>query len=111
MDDVVVYKPIDPNLVKAESPKITNASGDLIINAKSQGKSVLIIPLEFSNCISFNSNDSKSNLIDSFRVNGILTGLLFEKNLNVTAELRYGIFTNTGCRLKDLEEYRFLTKH
>ena len=111
LDDVVVYKPIDPNLVKAESPKITNASGDLIINAKSQGKSVLIIPLEFSNCISFNSNDSKSNLIDSFRVNGILTGLLFEKNLNVTAKLRYGIFTNTGCRLKDLEEYRFLTKH
>ena len=111
LDNVVVYKPIDPNLVKAESSKITNASGDMIIRANSQGKSLLIIPLEFSNCLSFKSNDSKSNLIDSFRVNGILTGLLFEKNLNVTAELRYGIFTNTGCRLKDLEEYRFLTKH
>ena len=83
----------------------------MIIRANSQGKSLLIIPLEFSNCLSFKSNDSKSNLIDSFRVNGILTGLLFENNLNVTAKLRYGIFTNTGCRLKDLEEYRFLTKH
>ena len=110
LDDVVVYKPIDPNLVKAKSSKITNASGDLIISANSQGKSVIIIPLEFSNCVSFKSNNINSGLIDSFRVNGILTGLLFEKNLNVTAELRYGIFSNTGCRLKDLDEYRFLTK-
>ncbi len=83
----------------------------MIISANSQGKSLLIIPLEFSNCISFKSNNINSGLIDSFRVNGILTGLLFENNLNVTAKLRFGIFTNTGCRLKDLEEYRFLTKH
>lgn len=111
MDDVVVYKPIVQDLVKVDSSKMSNSGGDLKIQASSRGKSMLILPLEFSNCFVFRANDDRSGLIDSFRVNGILTGLLFEGSLDVTAELRYGIFTNTGCRLKDLEEYRFLTNH
>ena len=41
-------------------------------------------------------------------MNGILTGLLFDKKLDVTAQIRYGIFSNSGCRLKDLEDYKVL---
>ena len=84
--------------------------GDLKIVAKSRGKSLLILPLEFSNCFAFESVDKTPGFIDAFRVNGILTGLLFETNLNVTAQIRYGIFTNSDCRLKDLQEYEVLTE-
>jgi hypothetical protein len=111
IDDVVVYKLLVNNLVKASSSKLTLEGGDLRIEASSSGKSMLILPLEFSNCLAFKSNDSKSGFIDAFRVNGILTGLLFDGFLDVTAELRYGIFTNTGCRLKDLDDYKTLTNH
>ena len=111
IDDVVVYKPLAKNLVKAISSKLTLKGGDLRIQANSPGMSMLILPLEFSNCFAFISNDLKSGLIDSFRVDGILTGLLFDGYLDVTAELRYGIFTNTGCRLKDLDDYKTLTNH
>ena len=110
-DDVVVYKPTVSDLVKADTSKLTLEGGDLKIVAKSRGKSLLILPLEFSNCFAFKSNDKGSGFIDAFRVNGILTGLLFEKNLTVTAQIRYGIFTNSGCRLKDLEDYKVLTEH
>jgi hypothetical protein len=111
IDDVVVYKPLAKNLVKASSSKLTLKGGDLRIQANSPGKSMLILPLEFSNCLAFKSNDSKSGFIDAFRVDGILTGLLFDGYLDVTAELRYGIFTNSGCRLKDLSDYKTLTNH
>ena len=110
-DDVVVYEPIVSDLVKADTSKLTLEGGDLRIVAKSRGKSLLILPLEFSNCFAFKSNDKGSGFIDAFRVNGILTGLLFEKNLTVTAHIRYGIFSNSGCRLKDLEDYKVLTEH
>jgi hypothetical protein len=111
IDDVVVYQPLAKNLVKASSSNLTLKGGDLRIQASSAGKSMLILPLEFSNCFEFNSNDSKSGFIDAFRVDGILTGLLFDGYLDVTAELRYGIFTNSGCRLKDLSDYKTLTNH
>lgn len=108
--DVVVYKFIDDNLVVANSSKIVLEGGDLRIVANSRGKSMLVLPLEFSSCLSFVSNDKSSDLLDSFRVNGILTGLIFDKHIDVTAQLRYGVFTNTGCRLKDLDEYQTLTE-
>ena len=71
---------------------------------------MLLLPLEFSNCFAFKSNDESSEFLDAFRVNGILTGLLFDKKLDVTAQIRYGIFSNSGCRLKDLEDYKVLTE-
>jgi hypothetical protein len=110
-NDVVVYEPLISNLVKASGSKLTLKGGDLRIEASSPGKSMLILPLEFSNCLAFESNDPKSGFIDAFRVDGILTGLLFDGYLDVTAELRYGVFTNTGCRLKDLDDYKTLTNH
>ena len=110
LDDVVVYKPMSNDFVKASSSKITLEGGDLRIVANSPGKSVLLLPLEFSNCFVFNSNDKNSEFLDAFRVNGILTGLLFDKKLDVTAQIRYGIFSNSGCRLKDLEDYKVLTE-
>ena len=109
LDDVVVHKPMSNDLVKASSSKITLEGGDLRIVAKSPGKSLLLLPLEFSNCLAFKSNDKNSEFLDAFRVNGILTGLLFDKHLDVTAQIRYGIFSNSGCRLKDLEDYKVLT--
>jgi len=111
IDDVVVYKPLAKNLARASSSKLVLQGGDLRIEANSSGKSMLILPLEFSDCLAFKANDSKSGFIDAFRVDGILTGVLFDSYLDVTAELRYGIFTNTGCRLKDLADYKTLTNH
>ena len=110
LNDAVVYKPMSNELVKASSSKISLEGGDLRIVANSPGKSVLLLPLEFSNCFVFNSNDKNSEFLDAFRVNGILTGLLFDKKLDVTAQIRYGIFSNSGCRLKDLEDYKVLTE-
>jgi hypothetical protein len=109
--DVVVYEPLINNLVKASNSKLTLKGGDLRIEANSPGKSMLILPLEFSNCITFKSNDPKSGFIDAFRVDGILSGLRFDGFLDVTAELRYGVFTNNDCRLKDLDDYKTLTNH
>jgi len=110
MEDVVVYKQLDANFVRVGKTELSVDSGDLRIVSESAGKTLIILPIEFSHCLKFESNNKNSNLIDVFRVDGILTGLIFANELDVTTKYRYGVFTNNKCRLKDLADYKFLTE-
>ena len=51
-----------------------------------------------------------SSLIEFFRIDGILIGVIFENTLDVTTRFRYGLFTNNHCRLKDLADFKSLSK-
>jgi hypothetical protein len=96
--------------VRVGKTELSVDGGDLRIVAESSGKTMIILPIEFSHCLKLQSNNKNSNLIDVFRVDGILTGIIFENKLDVTTKFRYGVFTNNKCRLKDLAEFRSLTK-
>jgi hypothetical protein len=110
MVEAVVYKQLDTEFVKVGSTELTVDGGDLRIFAKSSGKSLIILPIEFSHCLKFESNTENSSLNDVFRIDGILTGLIFENTLDVTTRFRYGVFTNNDCRLKDLADFKSLSK-
>ena len=110
MDEAVVYKQLDADFVRVGKTELSVDGGDLRIVAESSGKTMIILPIEFSHCLKLQSNNKNSNLIDVFRVDGILTGIIFENKLDVTTKFRYGVFTNNKCRLKDLAEFRSLTK-
>ncbi len=109
MDEAVVYKQLDTDFVKVGKTELSVDGGDLRIVAESSGKTLIILPIEFSQCYRFQSNDKNSNLIDVFRADGILTGLIFESKLDVTTKFRYGVFKNNNCRLKDLADFKLLT--
>ena len=110
MGEAVVYKQLDADFVKVGSTELTVDDGDLRIVAKSSGKSLIILPIEYSHCLKFESNTKSSSLNDFFRIDGILTGVIFEKSLDVTTRFRYGVFTNNHCRLKDLADFKSLSK-
>ena len=110
MREAVVYKQLDTDFVKVGNTELTVDGGDLRIVAKSSGKSLIILPIEFSHCLKFESNTKSSSLNDFFRIDGILTGVIFEKSLDVTTRFRYGVFTNNHCRLKDLADFKSLSK-
>ena len=109
MDEIVVYKQLGADFVRVGKTNLSVDGGDLRIVAESSGKTLIILPIEFSHCLRFQSNNKNSNLIDVFRADGILTGLIFENELDVTTKFRYGVFTNNKCRLKDLADFKLLT--
>jgi len=109
MDEVVVYKQLDADFVRVGKTELFVDGGDLRIVAESSGKTMIILPIEFSHCLKFQSNNENSSLIEVFRADGILAGLIFENKLDVTTKFRYGVFTNNKCRLKDLADFKSLT--
>jgi len=96
------------NLVPVTQSSLQIVRGHIRLSASSEGQSFLTLPIEYSNCLEFHAQpDAKFQV---FRVNGILTGVLFtsELNLDVTYALRYSPFSN--CRLTDLANFNDLSK-
>ena len=81
--------------------------GHIRLTATSEGQSFLTLPIEYSKCLEFRAQPDSEFRV--FRVNGILTGVLFssEVRLDITYSLRYSPFGN--CRLADLASFNELT--
>ena len=92
-------------LVPATSASMRLARGGFGIEAVSQGRSLLVLPFQFSNCLSFTSDRPSNRSVDLFRVNALETGILFDGQLS--GELRYftGPFDGAGCRLRDARDF------
>lgn len=75
-----MYKQLDADFVRVGKTELSVDDGDLRIVSESAGKTLIILPIEFSHCLKFESNNKNSNLIDVFRVDGILTGLILRTN-------------------------------
>ena len=70
--------------------------GGYNISAKSRGNSIVVLPIEFSNC--FKATQPNVKLI---RVNGVFLGILFFQNLKSNLIFHHSIFTNTSCKLQN----------
>lgn len=76
-------------------------SGRFVVKATSPGHSVLILPMEYSRCLNLRTNGSGGPSARLFRANLLLTGVVFEKELNATISYRTGPFAGSRCRLHD----------
>jgi len=67
-------------------------------------KSVLVTPIEFSNCwiIENNRSNSETKLL---KINGLFLALMFNKKLDTTIKFKHGPFSNQTCRLEDSYEF------
>lgn len=105
---ITVEKPlnIDSNLVPVNESRITVNDGSYRIIAKSNGESILVLPIEYSSCFDATNYGSPNSVLDVFPGNTLLMSILFNKNLDI--ELRYanGPFNNSSCRLNDYAEFK-----
>jgi hypothetical protein len=108
--DVVLTneKRIDGALVAATEAKLTVERGGLNVKATSAGKSLLVLPVEYSNCMRFDSRTESQYEIK--RVNGILVGLMFNQTVDVDIEYRLGYSMLGSCRIDDLFDFRLLNE-
>lgn len=104
---VVLNAPVVENiaLVKATAARLSVEGDALQVRATSSGWSLLLLPVEFSHCLTLES-PSRAKLM---RANVLQTAILFERRLDATLRFFLGPFRNAGCKLKDAEEFRRIT--
>ena len=94
--------------VRTQYSRLTVVSGGIRVEARSDGTSLLVLPFEFSRCLSVSTLDQAIDPPRLVRADGLLVGLLFNRAVN--SEIRYftGPFDNASCRLRDAEDFRRL---
>lgn len=102
--EAVTHTPLPSNLVPASTDGLRIFRDALHIEATSKGTSLLVLPVEYSHCLVFDLRSPHPQSLKVFRVNLNQTGLLFRDSLSGDIRLRFGVFSNQGCRFKDLKE-------
>lgn len=107
--EIVVTDAIaDADWIPASKSGITVFGDHLEISAASNGRSLLLLPVEFSHCLEFNLTSIEGGSIEIRRANLEQTAIAFTKSVTGSIALRYGPLTNPGCRLADYRDARRL---
>jgi hypothetical protein len=100
--DVLVEAQVPDDLVSASQVSvITELGPTLSIRAESSGRSLLVLPFEYSHCMLLEVQDGASAQI--IPVNLQQTGLLFEKSVTAKISYRFGLFDHPHCRREDMQ--------
>lgn len=104
----ILFSPTKDTLVPVDTSSITLEQGGYRIRATSKGRTLLILPLEYSRC-----NEllvQSGNMPRMMRTNIALTGLLFENSMDVVLTTRIGPFSHPRCRLADYWDFKAITQ-
>ena len=82
---------------------VTRTRDGYRVSASSHGKSLLVLPFEFSRCLEVKELEGSARI---GRADFFLTGLLFDNKLDAELRFRFGPFENADCRLADLADIR-----
>jgi hypothetical protein len=89
------------DLVEAQDGRIVFDGVSLVVTGRSERRSILLLPLEFSRCLTVSARSGHPVL---FRANLLLTGVVFDGRLDASIQLRTGPFVNPSCRIRDLQD-------
>ncbi len=103
---VVVQAPLPDHLVPLTSSQIRVERGQLRISAVSKGRSVMLLPVEYSHCLDLTTDEKETTPPLLFRADLLQTGVLFSGKLNGTLKFFTGPFQNAGCRLEDIDDMK-----
>jgi hypothetical protein len=76
--------------------------GGVHVSGRSDGTSLVVLPLQFSNCLRVKSGNARI-----VRANLMLAGIVFSGTLDSEIDLAYGIL-EPSCRRKDLADLKRL---
>jgi hypothetical protein len=105
---VFVTDPIREELSPALFEALTVERDGYRIRAMSQGRSVLLLPIEFSRCWKI-AGQTSASAVRLFRADLLLTGVLFEGRLDAQILFHTGPFSDSACRLQDLADNKAIS--
>ena len=77
---------------------------DITVSAETRGRSLLVLPFEFSHCLDASASDG--GFVRLQPVNGILTGVVFEGSGTVRITALGAPWSRAACRLHDRSWWR-----
>jgi hypothetical protein len=102
MRQVVLSTDIRDRLVPARDTKLSVIRGGLHFSGHSDGTSLVVLPLQYSNCL--RARDDRARLV---RANLIMTGVIFSAAVDTDILFDYGIFS-PKCRRADFADMKQL---
>jgi hypothetical protein len=98
----------EPNsdLVPAQAARMTMIRGGVTVAASSRGTSALLLPLQFSNCLSVEA--SQGEQVRIVRANLLHTLIVFRGPVEATIRWKFGFGASSSCRLKDVADLKRL---
>jgi len=100
---VIVDQPLPDGLTTATLKTFSVDRDRYRVRAVSNGPAMLLLPIEFSRCLKVSSRTG-GVLPRLFRADLLLTGILFEHELDADISFYSGPFSNSRCRLDDLAD-------
>jgi len=92
-----------PPLVPASGSRLIVERGGYRLEAESPGTSLLVLPVEFSRCLTATLTSTGPTPPRLLRANLAMAAVLFSGRVEGTLRLRYGPFSS-GCRIEDWRE-------
>jgi hypothetical protein len=92
-------------LVPAQKVALKVEKDGLVVQAKSSGASMVVLPFEYSRCLTLRRSDAMSAVPKLLRVNAMEIGVLFERQLDAKISYFTGPFSGAGCRLGDKQDF------
>lgn len=90
------------DLTQAVVQNLSLVTNGYKVRAESIGESILVLPIEYSNCWVWSSDEPEKEKFPTIvRANGVLVGLHFVGSIDGQITFRTGPFMMPGCKLKD----------
>jgi hypothetical protein len=94
-------------LVPARSSRLVMQGRDLHLTAESEGRTLVVVPLEFSHCIELHETPRAAEAAPVLlRIDGLLAGIVFDRHLDAVLSFRIGPLHNPRCRWEDYRDIR-----
>ena len=102
---MLVRKRIPGTLVPAKTSKVKIIGGRLDVEAESDGKSLIVLPFEYSHCLRVENKPGwTAKAPELVRVNLDQIGLLFERGIKANIKFLFDPF-NSECRRRDRQDW------
>jgi hypothetical protein len=98
--DVVLHEPHEEPLVPAAGAMLRFERGGVRLSATSPGRSLLLLPLQFSHCYAPAGAAGEATSARMLRANLTQAAIIFERQLDVRFEFRFGL-GHGRCRVQD----------
>jgi hypothetical protein len=96
-----VQSPIEGAFVAAVDGKMNFEKGGLHVAASSSGRSLLLLPLQFSHCLTVSDPNVKIS-----RANVLFTLVQFEGRLDADLRWQFNFWRHGSCRMQDVADLR-----
>jgi hypothetical protein len=104
--EAVLFEPLPEGtaLVPVRNSRFTVGRGFVMVSADAPGRALLVLPLEFSRCLTFTWSNPGAPPPLALRANLDQTAILFTDHVEGRIALRYGPLANPACRLGDMQD-------